>query len=146
MAEHVASLTGRRILGRATDLKRIFVQNLEAQGSSREAFEQKVHAVVAEHRREILAEQSGFVCLDLAQLRKIFVDMNTPPDSGHAFPDEFGIILRADVGSYVEKGQVLATVRISDLAWQTASARLPAALQTRELPDFVPGVEGTIRA
>jgi thymidine phosphorylase len=146
MAEHVASLAGQRRSGRAIDLGGIFAQNLEAQGSSSAAFEQKVYAIGAEHRRGVLAEQSGFVCLDLAQLREIFVDFNAPPDSGQAFPDEFGIVLRADVGSYAEKGKVLATVRVPDSAWQTVRARLLVALRTRELPDFVPGVEGTIRA
>jgi pyrimidine-nucleoside phosphorylase len=145
MAQHVAQLAG---VCDATDQMKIshtFAENLVAQGSSYAAFEEKVHAIKSEHRRELTAAGSGFVVVDLAALRSIFVDVNRPR-IGTAFPDHLGVIMRANVGAYVPKGHILATLRISDSAWPALNDRLAGAVRTDILPDDVPGVEGIIHA
>jgi thymidine phosphorylase len=145
MATHVASLSPLASPG-SEDIKTWFEQNIDAQGSSLDAFETKVDFVARGHRRELVAKHDGFATYDLEALRSCFVEAHANAISNAQFPDELGVILKVRPGSYVARGYLLASVRASDSIWFQVSERLVDALKTAELPTYAPGMEEAVRA
>lgn len=144
MAAHIASLTEGSISQTTNKtISSIFIENIKAQGSSVEAFEKKVVSVTAGHRNEFVAKTDGFFSVDIAALRSTFADVHSKSD--RQFPDEFGVILRAAPGSYVKRGELLATVRANDSDWPILRVSLANIFRTDKLIEYAPGLEETIR-
>jgi thymidine phosphorylase len=144
MTAHVAAL--REGAAPEGDIEDAFLDNIEAQGSSKEAFYERADLVEKMSRRDLSAERDGFIWLDLNELRAVFVDANSHGVDQSVFSDELGIILRARPGAYVRRGDLLASVRADDAVWQLVAARLTKCFSISDLLDYAPGVEEIIRA
>jgi pyrimidine-nucleoside phosphorylase len=146
MAAHVASLTDRQPTeGESHEIRARFAQNIEAQGSSMDAFEMKVDAVVAGHRHKLIATADGFLKIDIGAIRDTFAKVHSRLESACQFADELGLILQVPVGSYVKRGTLLATVRATGVIWSEFRTKLENAFQAVELLEYAPGMEETIR-
>ena len=96
----------------AADLKRHFERNIVDQGSQFEFFESVVQATKGAHRIDLVARHAGFCNFALAGLRDTLVFWQRQMESDKLrFPDPVGIILKQPPGSWVEKGDVIATLR-----------------------------------
>lgn len=93
-----------------------------------------------------MADHDGFLSLNILALRSVFVDANAPRQSKVEFPDHLGLILRRKPGSYVRRGDALASVRADDAVWAAFAASLRKCFQVVELMDYVAGIEEFIRA
>jgi pyrimidine-nucleoside phosphorylase len=93
-------------------LSSVFRKNLAVQGSSFGEFERYVDYIKNEHSLKIHAPIDGFLRTDLNLLRSLIVDIQNQYASGkNRFPDPCGIILKYPTGTFVCKGDVLATIR-----------------------------------
>lgn len=146
MAGHIAALVRREPESSGQEIADVFRGNLEAQGSSMEAFAAKVEAVTKDHRYEVLAPHEGFFRLDLARLRSIFVAVHATTNAARPFPDDLGLILQVRPGAYVRRGDTLASVRIDDARWHEIRVSLDEAFQAADLLDYAPGMEEVVRA
>jgi pyrimidine-nucleoside phosphorylase len=147
MAGHVAALaSGTARADGEHRIDQVFARNVQAQGSSMDAFAAKVEAVAKEHRHELRASDEGFFRLDLASLRSVFVRAHSATNSVSPFPDELGLILLARPGAHVRRGDILASVRASDALWPGIRGPLGDAFHIAELLDYAPGVEEIVRA
>ena len=108
MADHVAALTGDHDQP-AGDIRAAFAENIEAQGSSMDAFEEKAAAIERGHTRELTASIEGFVSVDLAAVRSAFISANAVAEE--PFPDRVGMILRVRPGTFVRPGDILTSIR-----------------------------------
>ena len=144
MTAHVAAL--RSSAAAEGDIRGAFLENLEAQGSTEEAFYERADFIEKRSRRDLSAERDGFIWLDLNELRAVFVDTNLRGVERSVFSDELGIILRAKPGAYVRHGDVLASVRAEDPVWQLVAPRLTKCFRIFDLLDYAPGMEEIIRA
>lgn len=97
---------------------RVFKDNLEIQGSSFEQFEEYARKIEGAHNLNLTALQSGFLYVDLESLRTLIVRIQRLTSSPETpFTDPCGVILKYNSGSYVHKGDMLATIRcVDDLA------------------------------
>jgi pyrimidine-nucleoside phosphorylase len=146
MATHVGLLDGKSRLGHGTgEIAQAFARNIEAQGSSMDAFLSRVDTVTAASRREVIAEHEGFLRLDLATIRSAFGKAHGRLVSEHEFPDAFGVILRKRPGAYARRGDVLASVRLDDALWPEISEFVSRGFQVAEAPDYAPGIEEVVR-
>jgi hypothetical protein len=75
----------------------------------------------------VLAQQEGFLKIDLGALRSILVDIQTRSRSKGSFPDPCGLILRLPAGAYVWRGDVVASARMPHADWRTYRDRLAEA-------------------
>jgi thymidine phosphorylase len=137
MAHRLASLKPQRdpiLRPDLTSIRSIFRENLELQGSSFDRFEEYVREVVSQHTLHVTTPQSGFVDVDLELLRTLIVrfqDLSAGAEK--SFTDPCGIILRYPRGTYVQKGDLIATVRakgqFTDEMFSGAVAALPVTYQ-----------------
>ena len=126
-------------------LEKAFHSHIEAQGSSVDAFEQKVETVLSAHVHELRAKDDGFLSVDLSRLREIFDEVNARREGAASqFPDELGVILCARAGAYVERGGLLATVRTSAAVWAELSLSLKATIRCVETLEAAPGTDEVI--
>nr|WP_299486247.1 hypothetical protein [uncultured Allomuricauda sp.] len=96
----------------ANRLKEHFVQNLEAQGGTWLNFINKVQAVEKKHINVISTKKSGFLSIDLYQLRDALVwgqDFYKSPNN--LFPDTCGVVFNKKNNDLVFKGEPIATYR-----------------------------------
>lgn len=96
------------------DLYHVFEKNLIAQGSSLNAFLDKVSVIENAERIPIVAQKEGILHIDLLKLRDVMVDIQSTVDTT-SFPDNIGVILYKKNGR-VEKGECLATLRIHNFS------------------------------
>ncbi|HKO17304.1 MAG TPA: hypothetical protein VJU82_00305 [Acidobacteriaceae bacterium] len=95
------------------ELAEIFLAHVEAQGGSKEAFAQKVENVRSQPIFEITARKRGFVGYDLAAFRSVLTELQGLHRSERdPFPDPGGIILQIAPGTFVERDEVVAVVRL----------------------------------
>jgi thymidine phosphorylase len=74
MAAQVASMGTRNKTPLGTDeIETVFLENVEAQGSSPNAFHAKADAVASAKRIDMLATREGFLAVDIPAMRSIFV-------------------------------------------------------------------------
>lgn len=146
LASQVAASAG---LGRATktspELADVFAANVKAQGSSMETFFETTESIAIATRRELSAPADGFLLIDIPELRAIFTAVNSGQRHG-TFPDALGLILRAQTGRFVRRGDALASVRADDAIWAEFAAPLRKAFRILDLLDYAPGVEEIVRA
>ena len=132
MASAIASPDALTLAAAIKNASMCFFRNLRAQGSSREAFEDYASRVERGQKLHLIASSTGFVHVDLERLRSVIVayqGLGAPDDS--LFPDEMGLVLQKMPGSFVQTGEVLATVRIAEQLWVTAQSKLVKAIEVR---------------
>ena len=109
-----------------------FFDNLRAQGSSEDAFEEYAEAIERNHTFHFQAKREGLVDIHLDRIREIIVHyQRIGGPEGTVFPDEMGVVLKKWPGDLVRVGDVLATVRISERHWGAAEALLEEAIEVR---------------
>ena len=141
MAMSVAKFSGPRPSLAA--LRTSFIENLEAQGASETAFYEKTCSIKDQPRFELTSPSSGFVSIRLDTMRDVFVRLQKESvvDNEARFPDPCGAILRVQAGSYVQKDQPLASVRIRTGSWKQLRSELARAFLISNVPDVVAGFE-----
>lgn len=98
-----------------SDLRRHFDQNLLDQGASPEAFEQLVESTRRNHIHQLRATSDGFIHFPLEAIRRALVVWQKAEESAaRPFPDPVGLILCRRPGERVRKGDVIATVRVTN--------------------------------
>ena len=126
-------------------LRKIFSENLEAQGADPDDFEQLVARAAGEHRHTIKAERSGFFDVPLQELRDLIVERQRANSTDEfPFPDPVGIKLFHSSGSWVHNGEPVASVRASDSEWTLCKSRLSKLLGLPIDKPYGPGIEGAI--
>jgi thymidine phosphorylase len=94
------------------DLFRFFKQNILAQGGTVDNFNTIVRLTRNQHFREIRAMNDGFVYYPIGKLRDVFVRwQNKYIDAVNEFPDPIGLILKQRPGTWIEQGEIIATLR-----------------------------------
>ena len=146
MAGHVAHIGGVAPSEITENgIEAIFYEHIVAQGSSVDAFERKVESILTAHNHEVRAKDRGFLSVDLASLRGIFRRVHSNRQvTPNEFADSFGVILCARPGSYLNRGDLLATVRASTSDWEMISACLENTIRCVELLDAAPGTDEVI--
>jgi len=99
--------------GTATSFEAVayaFVANLEAQGGSFDALRSRAAVVAAGHSSTVASRHDGYVSYDLGKLRDAIIDARQP-DAGTTFADDAGIVLLVRPGTFVSKGEPLASIR-----------------------------------
>ena len=110
-----------------------FVNNLRAQGSSQDAFEEYTRRVEQNHKFDLNSDREGFFQIDLERIRDVVVQYQCLGASKESeFPDEMGLVLKRLPGDLVQRGDLLATVRISERHWLSAQGRLVEAIKVRQ--------------
>ena len=106
-----------------------FFNNVRAQGGSRDAFEEYTTHVETNHRFHLIAKREGFVQIDLERVRDVVVHYQRAGlTEERPFPDEMGVVLKRQPGDFVCRGDLLATVRISERHWTSSESRLKEAI------------------
>lgn len=97
------------------DLYHSFKANVVAQGAGEGAFEQAVLKVRNATNLEILADKEGKASVSLEEVRRLLVSAQSVVVSKDisGFSDPVGITLQKRPGDTVDKGDVLATVRVN---------------------------------
>lgn len=104
-------------------LKKIFADNLEAQGSSIREFERRVDEVRESSKTTIRAASSGYLQIDLDKLRRLLVHAQANDRSKLSpFPDPCGVELLCRPGLWVDAGQPLARLRGFETLRRVANA------------------------
>lgn len=125
--------------------EKYFYENLLAQGSTRDAFDEYVDKVRTQHRFQFIARDQGFVCLSIEQLRALVLRFQKAcaPDAA-TFPDGMGVILRKSPGEFVQSGDLLATIRVAEKEWHSVETELKKVLSISSTLEFAVGFERVI--
>lgn len=140
MAETVAQLEGNPTDSLCSS-ERAFAANIHAQGGTSSDVTGRLNALGNEPRYPIVAAASGQVQLDLGMLRDVFVAVQGAAKArdGCAFSDPIGLLLLKELGSTVQKGDLIAELRLGPGATVTSVlADVSACWQTTELSPKVP--------
>ena len=92
------------------DLRRIFIDNVIAQGGEIDTFWQKADNTEKDHIYELYAKEEGFLNINIHLIRDAIVEINSLKN-GDLFPDHCGIILIKSTGDYLSKGEIICTYR-----------------------------------
>jgi pyrimidine-nucleoside phosphorylase len=108
----------------------VFCENLEAQGASYEQFERYVFDIQNKHNLKITAPSDGFLNMNIELLRTVIVSLQEQTATvANPFSDPCGIILKWKQGTYVHKGEIIASVRCLDHLSGKMKLGLISALQ-----------------
>ncbi len=119
-----------------------FYDNLTAQGSSREAFDEYVAEVRSGHRFQFVAKNRGFVLVRLDRLRDLVLRFQaTAVGSDAVFPDGMGMVLYRFRGDLVQPGDLLATIRVAEEQWYSVERELDDVISTSSTPETSVGFE-----
>lgn len=117
------------------DLATSFYANVVAQGGTREAFAEAAARTRNGHSIELHARESGFASYDLRGIRDVLVsEQRDTTNEKQLFADPAGVILLARPGDWVEKGQLIATVRTAANNSRMADALAVYICQTSSSP------------
>lgn len=142
MACGIANESNVDLRAKVAAAEKHFYNNLLAQGSSREAFEELVYRTRRGHRFQVIAKNSGFFCVRIERLRELMLayqETCVRPDS--IFPDGMGIILKKRPGELVESGNLVATVRVDEGQWRSAERDLRDAILISNTLQLAQGFE-----
>ena len=132
MAILVADSKGTEIASILQHSKTLFYENLCAQGSCRDAFEEYTESIERRHSFHLAARSEGVVDIQLDRIRDIVVHYQRfEAPEGREFPDEMGIVLKRWPGDSVKGGDVLATARAPEGQWPAVEACLYKAINIR---------------
>ena len=116
--------------------------HLHAQGSTLDKFFQASKAVRDKFRHKFVSTSSGFLTVDLGGLRTAIVSLqDARKTETDPFPDPAGVILERQTGTYVYKGDVLASIRCDGIPRTDALARFSDAFSVSESPGEIGGYE-----
>lgn len=119
-----------------------FYENLVAQGSNRDAFDEYVEKTLGGHKFLFTAGDSGFVSIRIDRLRDLVLQFQKEYGvRGSTFPDGMGIILRRRSGEFVQAGEVLATIRVSENGWDVVKRSLRHVLTVSNVLEVGQGFE-----
>jgi thymidine phosphorylase len=90
------------------ELRTEFEANLQAQGTDMSAFERRVDEIASANTVAVRGERAGHLCIDLAKLR----DAVVAHQATGAGEDLCGVTLLAQPGDLVERGEIVASVRV----------------------------------
>lgn len=97
-----------------TLLRKHFEQNLSDQGAGIAAFEELVQRTRGDHRVKLSAERAGFCHYPLKELRDAIVACQKKFESSSSpFPDPVGLVFSERPGTWVNRGDPVATLRVS---------------------------------
>ena len=129
MATAVATPSAVTLISSIRECSNHFFNNVRAQGGSRDAFEEYTTYVEANHRFHLISKREGFVQIDLERVRDVIVHyQHAGLAEERAFPDEMGVVLKRQPGDFVQRGDLLATVRISERHWPSSESSLKEAI------------------
>lgn len=119
-----------------------FFENLCAQGSCRDAFEEYTESIERRHTLHLAASGEGVVDIHLDRIRDIVVHyQRLEAPEGREFPDEMGVVLKRWPGDLVDVGDILASVRVSERHWAAVKALLHQAIEIQFAPRKKPDCE-----
>ena len=119
-----------------------FYDNLQAQGSSRDAFEEYVEKVLSQHRFQFVARDRGFFCVKIDRLRDLILRFQRAGTQDvTTFPDGMGIVLRKRPGEFIDSGDLLATVRVAEKEWCSVKAELKDVISISSTLEYSEGFE-----
>ena len=122
--------------------EKCFYDNLRAQGSSRDAFEEYVEKVLSQHQFQFIANDQGFFCIKIDRLRDLVLRFqHAGVQDVTTFPDGMGIVLRKRPGEMIDSGDLLATVRVTEKHWGSVKAELRDVLSISSALEFAEGFE-----
>ena len=99
-----------------SSVKRVFEENLAAQGSHLRDFELRVDELWEAKKTTVLARSTGYLQIDLSMLRHLLVEAQRACDpSRSAFTDPCGVELLVQPGHLVDRDQPIARVRGMEL-------------------------------
>ena len=128
--------------GKTTAAEKHFYDNLIAQGSSREAFDEYVAKVRSSHRFQFFAKDHGFVRVRLDRLRDLVLRFQSArAGSSAVFPDGMGMVLCRLPGDLVRPGDLLATIRVAEEQWRSVELELDAVVSTADALETSVGFE-----
>ena len=120
-----------------------FNQNLVAQGTSPERFKAVVQSTRQDHQIEITADYAGFCHYSVQEIRDVIVQWQKQHVSEiDLFPDPIGLIFLHRPGTWVEKGEPLATLRAPKVKAEEALVQLSPWIAKPTSSPRAPGVEG----
>ncbi len=91
-------------------LQNEFIENIKSQHGDFNHFNELAEKTEREHLFKILAENSGFLNINLEYIRNTITDIQNQLKTMQ-FPDPCGVILKHPFGSLINKGDVIATYR-----------------------------------
>ena len=142
MATSVAAPSATTLPSSIQESSSHFFNNVRAQGGSYDAFEEYITYVETNHRFHIIAKREGFVQIDLERVRDVIVHyQRAGVTEARPFPDEMGVVLKRQPGDFVHRGDLLATVRISDRDWPLSETRLNEAISVTPKVTHAQGYE-----
>lgn len=119
-----------------------FKDNLWTQGCSFDKFTSYVDKIRRARRIPILASQTGFLKIDLGQIKSIIVSLqNQHRSPRQPFPDPCGLILSKSAGEFVHSGETIGSIRISHIKEDTAVQRIREAFLVVSGVDPIFGVQ-----
>lgn len=99
-------------------IKGHFFENVVAQGGSRDGFEEYVAGIDRGHKFFVHGRKPGYLRINLDRLREVVLRLQKgTPNNSKPFPDDMGVIFHKLTGDVVTRGDVLASVRVSEKAW-----------------------------
>lgn len=122
-----------------------FYDNLLAQGSSKEAFDEYVEKIRNGHKFQFVAKGHGFVCIRIERLRELVLRFQQAcAVDGTSFSDGMGIILRKRPGEFVHSGDLIATIRVTEKEWHSVERQLSDALSISSTLELGMGFERVV--
>ena len=115
MSIAVVGSNGKMIESPFDIIKKNFINNIEAQGSNLRKFNIKVEELRSQHVNEIKSDRSGFLNINLKNLRRAIVKGqigNIEPN--RIFSDPCGVILKKNPNDFVSRNEVILTYRVKD--------------------------------
>ena len=142
MACAVADVSGVNMNSRMTEAEKHFHENLLVQGSNPNAFEEYVERVRLGHRFEYVSKDHGFVLFQLDKMRDLILQFQAVgANDATAFPDGIGMKLCKLPGELVQPGELLATIRVPDVYWNSVETRLQDVISVSETLKIGKGFE-----
>jgi pyrimidine-nucleoside phosphorylase len=93
-------------------LRDAFYENIELQGGSISSFTQIAKTIEKDHKYKILAHQKGLLSIDLEHIRRSIFEIQSKCLGN--FPDNCGIVLKADSNKFVNKGDDICSFRCEE--------------------------------
>ena len=125
MACATADCASGDLQGKMVAAEKHFYDNLLAQGSSQDAFDEYVLKVRNGHRFQFVAKDHGFLCVRLDRLRNLILRFQLAGAvDGAVFPDGIGFVLCKNPGELVRPGDLIGTIRVAEEQWHSVERQL----------------------
>ena len=102
----------------------VFYDNLRAQGSSRDEFDACIHTIRKGHQYEVVAEEDGFLSVRVGDLRDLMIEYQCCGVDPAKFPDGMGMVFHSLPGDWINRSELIATLRLAGDQWRSVIRRL----------------------